>query len=151
MTLNWVQPRNQPWIGLWARQMKPFPQRHSSPGAFLVPGPRAVMAACGEFHDPTMLLRYRPLNQPMSRVQTPGGDTARRGSDISRLPLAGQDRTEPAERLCEQSLTSSQSSSSGADCHVADHVQAKSRIITGDIEAVRASWKAPEADTAPSA
>jgi hypothetical protein len=55
------------------------------------------MAACGEFHDPTM------------------------------------------------------SSSSGADCHVADHVQAKSRIITGDIETVRVSCKAPEAGTAPSA
>ena len=63
------------------------------------------MAACGEFHDPTMILRYRPLNQPMSRLQTPGGDTVRRGSDISRLPVAGQDRTEPAERLCEQSVT----------------------------------------------
>ncbi len=85
--------------------MTPFPQRQSSPGAFLVPGPRAVMAACGEFHDPTMILRYRPLNQPMSRLQTPGGDTVRRGSDISRLPVAGQDRTEPAERLCEQSVT----------------------------------------------
>src|SRR6266566_6223185 len=92
-------------IGLQARQMTPFPQRQSSPGAFLVPGPRAVMAACGEFHDPTMILRYRPLNQPMSRLQTPGGDTVRRGSDISRLPVAGQDRTEPAERLCEQSVT----------------------------------------------
>ena len=42
-------------------------------------------------------------------------------------------------------VTSSQSSSSGADCHVADHVQAKSRIITGDIETVWASCKAPEA------
>jgi len=41
--------------------------------------------------------------------------------------------------------------SSGADCHVADHVQAKSIIITGDIETVRASCKAPEAGTAPSA
>jgi hypothetical protein len=57
------------------------------------------MAACGEFHDPTMTLRYRPLNQPMSRLQTPGEDTVRRGSDISRLPVAGQDSTEPADGL----------------------------------------------------